>query len=81
FHHLQALGVEVLGLSTQDTADQQEAVEWLRLPFALLSDAELAFTRALGIPAFEFDSMILIKRLTLMIREGHIEHVFYQQSG
>ncbi|MCZ6875189.1 MAG: peroxiredoxin [bacterium] len=77
FHHLQALSVEVFGLSTQDTADQQEAVERLHLPFALLSDAELAFTRALGIPTFEFDSMILIKRLTLMIREGRIEHVFY----
>jgi peroxiredoxin len=78
-HHaeLQRLGARVFGLSTQDSAYQREAVERLHLPFELLSDEDLALARALGLPTFEVEEMALIKRLTLMIREGHIERVFY----
>jgi len=78
-HHaeLQALGGRVFGLSTQDTAYQREAVERQHLPFDLLSDADLAFTRALSLPTFEVDGMTLIKRVTLIIADGVIEHVFY----
>lgn len=36
YQELQALGVQVHGLSTQDTAYQREAVERLHLPFELL---------------------------------------------
>ena len=45
----------------------------LHLPFAVPSDAELRLTRAL----FEVDGAVLIKRLTLVIRDGRVEHVFY----
>jgi len=78
-HHaeLQGLGARVFGLSTQDTAYQREAVERLHLPFELLSDEDLAFARALGLPTFEVEGMALIKRLTLVICDGHIERVFY----
>lgn len=78
-HHqeLQALGARVFGLSTQPTAYQREAVERLHLPFALLSDADLAFARALRLPTFAVAGMTLIKRLTLIIADGRIEHVFY----
>jgi peroxiredoxin len=78
-HHaeLAALGAAVFGLSTQDTAYQQEAAEHLHLPFALLSDAELRFVTALRLPTFEVDGMALINRLTLVLRDGVIEHVFY----
>jgi peroxiredoxin len=78
-HHseLTALGARVFGLSTQDTDYQREAVERLHLPFALLSDSELAFTRALRLPTFEVNSMTLIKRLTLIISGGRIVNVFY----
>ncbi len=77
YQELQALGAQVFGLSTQDTAYQQEAVARLHLPFELLSDAQLRFARALRLPTFEFDSMTLIKRLTLIVRDGRIEKVFY----
>ena len=77
YQELQALGARVLGLSTQDTAYQQEAVARLHLPFELLSDANLAFARALRLPTFEFDSMTLNKRLTLIVHDGRIEKVFY----
>lgn len=78
-HHgeLTALGAAVFGLSTQDTAYQQEAATRLHLPFALLSDAELRLTQALQLPTFEVEGMTLIKRLTLVLRGGVIEHVFY----
>ncbi len=78
-HHaeLRELGADVYGLSTQDTDYQQEAVERLHLPFALLSDNSLALTRALRLPTFEVDGMTLHKRLTLIIHDGAIEHVFY----
>jgi len=67
----------VYGLSTQDSAYQREAVERLHLPFELLSDEKLALARALKLPAFEVDGMKLIKRLTLILRDGAIEKVFY----
>ena len=67
----------IFGLSTQDTDYQREVVERLKLPFHLLSDRELQFARALKLPMFQFDSMILIKRLTLVIDNGRITKVFY----
>jgi peroxiredoxin len=78
-HHaeLQAGGARVFGLSTQETDYQREAVERLRLPFALLSDAHLRVARALRWPTFDVDGMTLIKRLTLILRDGRIEEVFY----
>ena len=78
-HHaeLGSLGARVFGLSTQDTEYQREAATRLHLPFALLSDSDLAFAGALGLPTFEVDGMVLLKRLTLVIDEGWIEKVFY----
>jgi peroxiredoxin len=77
YQELQALGAMVFGLSTQDTDYQKEAVERLHLPFLLLSDERLTFTKTLNLPTFEFESMTLIRRLTLVIRDGLVEHVFY----
>ena len=74
---LAALDTRVFGLSTQDTAYQQEAVTRLRLPFPLLSDSRLEFATRLNLPTFEVDGMALIRRLTLVIRDGVIETVFY----
>ena len=74
---LSALGARLFGLSTQSTAYQREMAERLHLPFEVLSDADLEFSTALRLPTFEVDGMRLIKRLTLVIRDGMIEHVFY----
>ena len=78
-HHadLRALGAEVFGLSTQDTPYQLELVERLRLPFAILSDADCRLANALRLPAFEAAGETLLRRLTLSIRGGGIEHVWY----
>ena len=78
YRDLRELGIDrVFGLSSQDTAYQQEAVRRLQLPFELLSDRQLAFARALRLPTFEVDGMTLIKRLTLILHDDEIEHVFY----
>jgi peroxiredoxin len=68
---------QVFGLSTQDTAYQCEAAERLHLPFELLSDEKLRFARALKLPTFQVDGMTLVKRVTLILRDGVIERVFY----
>lgn len=70
-------GAEVFGLSSQTTEYQQQMAARLELPYEVLSDARLAFARALALPTFTFDGAVLIKRLTLVIRDGVIEHVFY----
>lgn len=78
FAELRALGVSRLfGLSTQDTAYQREAAERLRLPFPLLSDERLRLARAMRLPTFEAGGATLLKRLTLVLRDGLVEHVFY----
>jgi peroxiredoxin len=71
------LGVRVLALSTQDTPYQREMSERLGVSFEVLSDAELRVVRALRLPTFEANGSTLVKRLTLVIRDGVIEHVFY----
>jgi peroxiredoxin len=83
YAEFEGLRTRVFGLSTQTTEYQREAVARLHLPFALLSDQDLRFTRALRLPTFEFawsfgdQPAALIKRLTLVIRDSRIEHVFY----
>ncbi len=67
----------VAGVSTQDTAYQREAVQRLRLPFPLLSDADLRLTRALRLPTFDVAGHRLLRRLTLVVRDGVVEQVFY----
>jgi peroxiredoxin len=74
---LATAGAAVAGVSTQDTGYQTEAARRLELPFPLLSDAGLRLTTALGLPTFEAAGLTLIKRLTLVIADGAVEHVFY----
>jgi peroxiredoxin len=70
-------GAELYGLSTQDTGYQQEAVDRLHLPFPLLSDADLALARALRLPTFEVEGAPLLRRLTMVLRDGRVEKVQY----
>jgi peroxiredoxin len=79
-HHAELLDAgagAVFGLSTQDTGYQRELAERLHLPFPVLSDEGLELSDALGLPTFEVAGRTLIKRLTLAIRDGEIEHVWY----
>ena len=79
-HHAELLAAgagRVFGLSTQDTPYQCEAAEGLHLPFPLLSDAALRLTTALKLPAMLVGGGTLLRRMTLIITDGVITHVFY----
>ncbi len=78
YMELTAHGVDHLyGLSTQTTEYQAEAAKRMHLPFALLSDAQLAFGKAMRLPTFDTNGMTLLKRLTLVIDEGTVVKTFY----
>jgi peroxiredoxin len=78
FGELKRLSVaQLYGLSTQDTAYQQEAAARLHLPFAILSDEKLALTKALKLPTFTTSGMTLLKRMALVIDDGRITKAFY----
>jgi peroxiredoxin len=74
---LAAGAVHVFGLSSQDVDYQREVVERLHLPFQMLSDPTHGLARTVGLPTFEAGGLTLYKRLTLIIRDGVIEHAFY----
>lgn len=71
------MGVRVFGMSVQDTDYQREAAERLHLPFPLLSDERLEFSTMLGLPTFDWDGSPLLRRVTLILSDGAVEHVFY----
>jgi peroxiredoxin len=74
---LDAGAARVFGASSQDVDYQRELVERLRLPFAMLSDLTLSLAAELRLPTFDVDGLTLFKRVTLVLRDGVIEHVFY----
>jgi peroxiredoxin len=78
-HHqdLLQLKADVFGLSTQTAEYQREMADRLQLPFEVLSDHEFKLCDELMLPTFEVDGVRLVKRLTLIVRDGRIEHVFY----
>ena len=79
-HHAelaQAGAPNVFGLSTQSTAYQAELAQRLALPFPVLSDESLQLADLLALPTFETAGMRLYRRLTMIIADAAIEHVFY----
>lgn len=76
----QELGIALYGLSRQESAYQQETATRLRLPFPILSDEEGGFSEALRLPVFETGGTLYQRRITLLLRKGAIEAVFYPIS-
>ncbi len=72
-----SLGHDIFAMSTQATDCQREIADRLDVPFAVLSDADLAMARALGLPRFVVAGMTLIKHLTLIVGGGVISKAFY----
>jgi len=64
-------------LSTQTTEYQHEMASRLHVPFEILSDADFRLCDALRLPTFEAGGIRLLKRLTVIVRRGRIEQVFY----
>lgn len=71
------IGVEIFGLSTQESDYHRELAQRLLLPFAILSDAGFHFADALALPRFETGGVTYLKRLTLIVRDGKIARLFY----
>ncbi|MEO7421899.1 MAG: peroxiredoxin [Ornithinibacter sp.] len=79
-HHadLVAAGaLAVYGLSSQSTDYQREVVDRLHLPFVMLADPRHELAESLGLPTFTADGQRLYARMTLVISDGIVEHVFY----
>lgn len=78
-HHaeVRSAGARLFGLSSQDTAYQLEAVTRLHLPFAILSDERFELAEAMRLPEFTICGVRLLKRLTMILRDGRVEKVFY----
>jgi len=79
-HHAELLAAgaaRVFGLSAQSTGYQRELVHRLRLPYPLLPDPRMTLATTLGLPTFGAGDMVLYRRLTLVIRDDVIEHVFH----
>jgi peroxiredoxin/DNA-binding transcriptional MerR regulator len=67
----------VFGLSSQSGDYQRELVDRLGLPFSMLADPGFVLRDALGLPTFDAAGAPLYRRLTMIVNEGAIEHVFY----
>ena len=72
-----AAGLDVYGVSTEDGASQKAAATRLGLPFPLLSDAGLRLATAWRLPTFAVAGHTLLKRLTLLLRDGVVTTVWY----
>jgi len=68
----------VYGMSSQPPAYQAEVAGRLRLPFPMISDEVMQLADALRLPTFRAEGHDrLYSRLTLVVRDGRVEHVFY----
>jgi peroxiredoxin len=71
-------GARVYGLSSQDPDYQAEVVGRLNLPFTMISDENFELVDTLTLPTFSAPGHDrLYARLTLVVLDGVIEHIFY----
>ncbi|GAA0477239.1 putative thiol-specific antioxidant related protein/Peroxidoxin BcpB [Paractinoplanes deccanensis] len=78
-HHAELLAAgaaRVYGLSAQSTGYQRELVHRLRLPYPLIPDPRLSLAAA-GLPTLTAGDLTLYQRLTLVVDEDRVEHVFH----
>lgn len=79
-HHAEirtAGAARVYGLSAQSTGYQRELVHRLRLPYPLIPDPRLTLAAALRLPTFTAGDLTLYERLTLVVADDVVEHVFH----
>ena len=66
-----------IGVSTQSEEDIKEMTDRLQVPFDVLSDEQLLFCSTLKLPTFSIGNNTFMKRLTLIVEQSVIKHVFY----
>ena len=64
-------------MSTQSVSDLKEMVDRLHIPYDILSDRDLKFTKLIKLPTFKIKNFVFIKRLTLIVEHFVIIKVFY----
>ncbi len=74
---LRALGLDVLGVSVQSPEAQAEVAARLELRYPLLSDEALELAGTLGLPTFSAGGRTLLRRLTMLVRDGRVERLWY----
>lgn len=79
--HVAELGLagadHIHGISVQELDELTEARTRLGLPYSLLSDHELTLADAIALPTFEAEGRRMLKRTTLIVRDGTVVKVFY----
>lgn len=75
-----ARGATVFWLSTQSPETQRETAQTLQLPQPMLSDANLALTRAWELPTFSVEGLVLLRGITIFLRDGVVDGVIYPVS-
>ena len=77
YDDLMKLNAIPIGLSTQSVEDLKEMTNRLKIPYDIISDANLQFANLIKLPTFKVDEKVFIKRLTLIIQSSIIIKVFY----
>jgi len=67
----------LFGLSVQSSEYQRELRDRVELPYEILSDSDFQFANSIKLPTFQAHSMKLLKRLTLIIKDGVITKHHY----
>ncbi len=75
-----ALGVRILGISSEPHELQRSVTRAEQLPFALLSDSEMQLAKALRLPTFDDRGVGRYRRITLIAEAERIAAAFYPVS-
>lgn len=75
-----ALGVRILGVSSEPHELQSSIARSEQLPFMLLSDSACKLAEALELPTFDDFGLRRYRRLTMIFREGKVIAAFYPVS-
>ena len=67
----------IFGVSVQSSSYKRELHDRLELPYEILSDEKFELQRSLNLPTFEVEGRRLLKRLTLIVKEGVVDKVHY----
>jgi peroxiredoxin len=74
---LASMNHRVVGVSSQSAASQLDLATQEALPHVMLSDDRLELAEEMGLPTFEVDGVRLYERVTLIVRDGRVQKVFY----
>ncbi len=77
YYKFTALNAIPIGISTQTVDEIKEMTIRLKVPYDILSDEKLELTNEINLPKFKIGTKYYIKRLTLIVKESVIKHVFY----